>query len=80
MLWSQEGGRLCSAGLVLGVGVTEMSKVCHGRASGGLHPNERVSPSTQVTTRVRMIVSDQVKKLPAKEKTVSTSVGRRLDF
>lgn len=38
---------LCSADLVLGVGVTEMSKICHGRASGGSHPNERLSQSTQ---------------------------------
>lgn len=62
---------LCSAGLVLGVGVTEMSKICHGRASGGSRPNERVSQSTQVTMQVKIIVS----MLPAENKAVSDSLG-----
>lgn len=62
---------LCSADLVLGVGVTEMSKICHGRASGGSRPNERVSQSTQVTMQVKIIVSV----LPAENKAVSDSLG-----
>lgn len=53
VLWPEEKREaLCSADLVVGVGVTEMSKICHGRASGGLHPNERASPSTQVSRQV----------------------------
>jgi hypothetical protein len=42
-------------------GCREMSEICHGRDSGGLHPNEKVSRSTQVTMQVKMIVSDQAK-------------------
>lgn len=52
---------LRSSDLVLAVGVTEMNKICHGRASGGLHPNERLSPSTQVTIQVKITDSHQAK-------------------
>lgn len=57
-----------------------MIEICHGRDSGGLPPNETVSPSTQDTTRVKMIVSDQAKKccLPENQ-TVSDLVPERLD-
>lgn len=59
-------------------GCREMSEICHGRDAGGLHPNEKMSPSTQVTMQDNSSRSDKM--LHAENQTVSNLVRERLDF